>query len=267
MYSIFIVLASYIFHCQTKTVHTGIKAIIITVSLLGLSGTLHAQDVDFGVRLGGGLSTLKGPHLSFDFSDVEDYSASKGKRRVFNVGIYGQVKTGKWFAIRTGLNYAQKGMVINETHRDLTYSVKKEEYFYKTVSKVQETYRLSYLQIPFLARVPMSPGARIQPLLFAGPTLGINLRSDERSVVESQIPEFEGGTYVDQIETSAMEFSMIFGAEVAYTISSGSELYLEIWADLGTSDIGPEDAPPGNAPIANLRNRVYCVGVGYTFSP
>lgn len=116
--------------------------ILLTTLLLTL-GSLHAQDLDFGVKAGLNLADLKG-----------DFQNGGKARTAFHLGAVAELSVSEQFAVQAELLYSGQG-AVDENDSD-------------------EKWKLDYLTIPVLAKFYVAEGLSLE----AGPQLGILLKSE-----------------------------------------------------------------------------------------
>jgi hypothetical protein len=251
-----------------------VKKHILTIAagLVLAVAPLHAQEVHFGLRASGGGSFFEGDASLFNV-DREQYTASLRRRPSWEGSAFLQVAWGPHFALRPEIGYVQKGARLQETHRQLAYSDTRGEYFNETVSTVEETVRLSYLQGALLTELSLPIEAAVTPSVQFGPAVGVTVSATAHSEVTSQIPEFEGGTYEDPIETAAVDLGVIWGLGLRYEFDAGGAVFLDVRYEIGGTDVSPRENA-GISPvidfrqgIVSLRNERISVGGGVQFAP
>lgn len=233
-----------------------------------LAGVRPACGQSFGLRVAGTSSSFQGTADALETSS-ERYDASVTRREAFEAGIHLGVGVSDWLTLRPELRYARRGMVLQETYRQ-QYFGDENRAILREVSTVDETVKLAYLEAPLLARIDVRPSAgSFAPSLLLGPALGVRVRGEADSEVTSQIPEFEGGTYTDDVDAPRFDVGLVAGVELAYETDGGARYFLDLRYQAGASDVSwSNDAgvTPLNvaAPSVELRNQVVSIGIGLT---
>lgn len=211
------------------------------VVLLLVSTTVFAQGiVAKGVKAGMNITNLKG-------DDVEDMDAKIG----FTFGGFVTYQINESFSLQPELLFTMKGAKSE-------YSDYEEEEDYEYYEKYEDTYSLNYLEIPVLAKMAIPMSGNVQPCVFIGPSLGINLSAkyDE----DYSYKEYEDGELIysesgsedgDIDDNESIDFGLNFGAGVKYNNITFDARY-----NLGLSDVIKD---------VKAQNSVFSFMLGYCF--
>jgi hypothetical protein len=112
------------------------------------------------------------------------------------------------------------------------------------------TAQLDYLSLPLLAQVraPRRVALGLRPFLYAGPAVGLSVRSREERTY--QAPRFDERT-TRSVDTAAAVVSVVTGAGVAYGLPNGGDLVLDLHYSYGLTDvaIAGNDTRAGTAQV------------------
>jgi hypothetical protein len=141
---------------------TVLLLLILSTLVPGVAGALG---IEKGVKFGVNLANLRG-----DFADVANPDGKLG----LVGGPFVVFVLVPEFAVQIEALYSMKGAKLTSTSTDEAGNV---------LGTIHTFESLNYLEVPLLLRGTPLPGARVQPLIVAGPTLGFglgaNLSSDE----------------------------------------------------------------------------------------
>lgn len=206
------------------------KRIVVLLFFVFISMALSAQELHFIPRVG--------------FNLANTYPESYADMRPgLNVGIAGEVRFSKLFAVEPGVYYSMQG-------------------YQYTDMGVKTKLKLDYLNIPVYAKFYLYKGFH----LFAGPQLGINIKArDLNRVHVLPMPPFtqtvESGDVKDQFHPVDLSFDMGAG----YTFDIG--LIFSIQYNLGCTYILKESEcmPGGSGLCGKDHNGVLQFNVGWYF--
>jgi hypothetical protein len=205
----------------------------LLVALIGRPGM--AQSLSVGPKAGIGFANGGG--------DVEDTNSNFG----FNIGGVFGIQLNDYFRLEMNGQYVQKGFwqdVIAEIDGG-------------TVDAKAST-NVNYLEfmVPATLTIPIR-GSRIEPRLFAGPALAIEVSC----VLSVEVMQYE--TNVDcgdaEVETKSIDFSVFFGGGVELALGSGA-ITLDLLYDLGLTNVNDVTGS-----TASLKNRNFQIVTGYRF--
>lgn len=236
-----------------------LACLFLLTGLLATSGGVlpaSAQSLKFGLQAGGNFASFRGETGALTETENEESSAELGRRTAFQAGAFVEIGINDWLSVRPELSYVRKGTTIDATLRATNPQTGEVQ----TFAELDGTLRLSYLELPVLAKLQLPTTGRFAPSLFVGPSFGVNLTSESRTEVRSQVDEINDETRTEDVDTADTEFGAVIGGEVAYTLSSGHAVSLDVRYSTGFTDASPGDV---DAPV---QNEVVSVGVGYTFS-
>ena len=96
--------------------------------------------------------------------------------------------------------------------------------------------QLDYLSLPLLAevRAPGRVALGLRPFLYAGPALGLSVRSREGRTYQAF--RFEERT-ARSVDTAARVVSLVTGAGVAYHLPNGGDLVLDLRYSYGLTGV------------------------------
>lgn len=189
--------------------NTTLMALLLVVA----TGTPALAQVGFSVggRAGIGIADL----------DVEDDEGLDSRLGIV-AGAFLGINLGPLFNLRPEVQYAQKGAEFTEA--DFTTTIK-----------------LSYIEfsVPATVNIPVE-GAPIQPRVYAGPSLGLEVGCDvkvEGGAVSASVDCEEFG-----LETKSVDFGVMFGAGVDIPAGPGA-ITVDGRYNLGLSNINDSTDP------------------------
>jgi len=109
---------------------------------------------------------------------------------------------------------------------------------------------ISYFEVPILAKIYFSDGA-VRPYLFGGPSFGFLHRNSERLQTTINFPNgiaipYSKDTVANITDsTSKFDFSIIAGAGISLTLTSGLELFLDAGYAFGLVNLDNYSADKG----------------------
>lgn len=222
-----------------------------TVALLTLAlATMpaHAQSLEIGGRLGPTITTLAGDGDADSKLGIS-IGGFAGYRLAERVTIYGELSF-----VRKG--YSSEGFFISDAGGGVV-----EE------TTLDWTAHLDYLELQVPLAVMLSTGGRLQPRLYAGPSLALELGCGwslaERSVfvsggtvIGSEESETTGACGDEDIQTKAVDIGILLGGGLDIPIGGGA-LTADVRYNLGLIDIDQSDV--------TSRNRAFQVLLGYSY--
>lgn len=114
------------------------------------------------------------------------------------------------------------------------------------------TVRMSYVEIPVLARVLILPRARMQPYALLGPALGLLLGAEVEGAVSGNITDLTD-------DTRLFDLGLTMGVGAAWALSSMGSFTLEARYNLGL--ISVDDSVNQD----DIKNRALTFFVGYQY--
>lgn len=187
--------------------------IILTTAATGL-----AQGFSVGGRLGVGISDL----------DVE--GGDLDTRTGIVVGGFVGIDLGPLFNLRPEVQYAQKGAEISED--GFTTKIK-----------------LVYVEVALPATITIPvPNAPIEPRLYAGPNVGLEISCD----IEGEVDGFSGEASCEDagLETKSVDFGVLIGAGVDIPAGPGA-VTLDGRYILGVTNINDSADPDLSGDVKN----------------
>lgn len=136
------------------------KKLIITIAALAISFGAFAQ-VNFGVKLGGNLSTISdmiGEDSGIDWGDIATITPSQSMKLGFVGGVYAEYMVLPLLGIQVEANFSMQGV---NTKTESSSSI------LGASAKTEQAWSLNYVTIPILAKVHLGPIRA-----YAGPQLG-----------------------------------------------------------------------------------------------
>lgn len=203
------------------------KAIFISLLLIGFSAQINAQDgnLSFGPKAGLNISKFTG--------DAEDQKMKTG----FHVGGFVDYKINESFSVRPELLYSMVGSREKYDNPDVGY----EEY----------TGKYSYLTLPIMARYHFSavPGLNVA----AGPYVGFLLSAKVKAESDG-LPSAEM-----DVKDQTKKVDVGIGVGAAYEFYQG--LFAELRGNFGLTNISDVDGSD-----SKVKNLVLQISVGYRFN-
>ena len=223
----------------------------ILAVLLFLTGAAQAQDLRWGLSAGITSGGFQGDASAFarkSMLGTELPAQFAGRRTGFGVGVSLRAKIRPWMALRTALRYEQQGSTVER------------ERLGPADGRVHETaeFQFDYLTMPLLVEVrfPRPVVLNLRPSLYVGPALELNLRSKANRNYRTVRRE---RNLVDDIETPVVVGSAVTGAEIAYPLSNGGDLSLDLRYSFGLSEVVTE----WNGDGTRVRRSTVQIGVRY----
>lgn len=200
--------------------------------------------VRFGIRAGLNVADVSGDAVQ-SLMSVADYTQGAVTRQMrpsFHAGFYATLPLGASFAIEPGLSYSEKGTVLRGTVPVPALD------FLNT--KVTGTARLSYIDLPVLAKVFITPGF----YLFAGPQVSFLVSGKARA--EAGALGFTAYKQDFDIKSQLRTVDFAAAGGLGYQFSSG--LGLSAGYDYGLTSLDS-----GNR--FDAQNRVIKASINYSF--
>lgn len=202
------------------------KTLLIIALALGTVVSTQAQEdeIRFGAKAGLNLATITG-----------DGTDELSTRTSFHVGALVEIPISDKFAFQPELLFSNQGAKFEFNGATFTD---------------ESTIKLSYLNLPLMAKFYVAEGFSIQ----AGPQIGLLLSAKDEG--EDSID----GEYEDDIkdELKGIDFGLNFG--LGYQLDMG--LFFDARYNLGLTDIADERA---NDDDWSNQNGVFQISVGYKF--
>lgn len=227
------------------------KYVVTLMFIVGILGSINAQEVKFGIKAGMNLSTL-GSDLKNDF---KEFDMSQKTRIGFHIGAFVDVEIIENFYIQPGLFYSSKGVKAKE-------------------SGYEETLNLNYLEIPILASYRIAISDKVKWHINAGPYLAYGLGGKIKTKDDSNWDDDDDWDYYsarsedyddDGVNNKVFDknggdlkrfdFGLSLGTGVEF-----NAFYVGLKYDLGLVNIA------GNSwDKTKIKNSNFAISVGYTF--
>jgi outer membrane protein W len=198
---------------------------MLAAMMLFAASSLFAEGMMFGVKGGLNIANLSG-------DDVEDASS----KTAVVAGVFFSYDITEIFAVQPELLFSMKGTKMDTGEGD-------------------ETWNLSYIQIPLLLKVNLPTEGKIKPWLCAGPAFGLLMSA-----------ELEDEDIKDQLKT--MDIGIVAGAGVGYELEKGL-IFAEARYEVGLT--GLTDFSDAELDLMDLteqpdaKNSTISIMVGYGF--
>jgi len=197
--------------------------LVIGICLVALVGTANAQTkMMFGVKGQFGMTTISG--------DVEDTKMKLG----FGGGAVARFAISPMFDIQPEIMIALKGCGF-----DVPEGVDEDEYKFK----------LTYIDVPVLARYNIPMEGNIKPAIFAGPYLGFLMSAKEG---DEDIKDYLKST----------DFGLVLGAGIDLKAGEKGTLAIDARYNLGLSNINDSE----DADDYKIKNSGFGLNIAYLFS-
>lgn len=206
-----------------------------TGALLVLPTLAAGQELEAGVRLGVGITTLVG-------DDAEDPDS----RNRFVGGIYGTIPVTDRFSVQPELLFAQKGASYPDSLDSSAFDAKLS---------------LDYLEIPVLARISLTPeGSRSRTRfhLLVGPSFSIETKCEVEGSFEGVKLTVDCNDEDVGLETRSLDFGGVAGLSMEFPMG-GTMLGLDARYTGGFTSIDDSDADE------DIRNQVFSFGASLSF--
>lgn len=190
------------------------------------------QDVRLGLRVGTSLSSFRGDTESVTDRGHLNLSPHIGPA----LSGYAAIQGGRWIASRLELAYVQKGGSVSGTSEVVCFVPPCPTF------QIDETYRISYLEVPMLATVRLPLPGRFSPQIHVGQFVGFTL--------DAELPE--RGEFDEVRRTS---YGLLIGAGLDYSLKSGRALTLDVRYNRSLNTFSEDE---------NVRVDGLTIGLGYT---
>ncbi|NBB84659.1 MAG: outer membrane beta-barrel protein [Bacteroidetes bacterium] len=215
--------------CLTRALQlAGLSLLLIGIAGLLRPDAAQAQSLRWDVSAGVTSSALVGDPAPFARQGPVGNSlpVGFGRRTGGSLGVGLRAGLTPWLTARTAVRYAQRGGVIE---RELTGPA-------DGPAEETITAQLDYLSLPLLAevRAPRRVALGLRPFLYAGPALGLSVRSKEERAYQAR--RFDEST-TRSVDTAATVVSVVTGAGVAYGLPHGGDLVLDLRYSYGLTDV------------------------------
>ena len=213
------------------------KTLFTAVLILGII-SLKAQEIHFGVRLGGSFTKLKAIALDSDAKDyVFDFNKQTSMKPNIELGAFAEVTLTDQIAVQPEFNFAGAGVTSKESYNnyDLT----------STVS-------LTYIQAPLLFKYYLNDNISIN----AGPQLGLLMSAKEKTKLT--------GEDVDESDTDDVKKdykSTDFGFNLGGSYKMENGLFFDFRYYMGLSGVLKD-----NENWADFKNNGLKFSIGYYFN-
>lgn len=210
-----------------------LKLACVGVLLMVIAGLVRpnvaqSQPLRWGLSAGVTSSAFLGDSAPFAGQDfVGNALPVRFERRTgVTLGLDMRAAVTPWLTARLGARYAQRGGIIE---RELIGPA-------DGPAEETTTVQLDYLSLPLLAevRAPGRVALGLRPFLYAGPALGLSVRSAEERTYQAF--RFEERT-ARSVDTAATVVSIVTGAGVAYGLPHGGGLVLDLRYSYGLTDV------------------------------
>jgi len=196
--------------------------------ILAAFTTLSLAQMQIGPKAGLNISDLSG-------NDISNTDSKTG----FAGGVFFMYQFSKMFAVQPEAYYTMKGAKSKGTIEGYDYTA---------------TWSLDYFEVPILLKliIPLE-GSKINPAIFAGPSIGFN--TTHKIKVES------GGQSAEQdiSNITSTDFGLVFGGGVGFPVSN-NELGFDVRYTLGLATIDD------SADKADVKNGVISINAYFGFS-
>jgi len=203
-----------------------ILASLLVVSLVFAASSLYAAGRIFGIK--GGLDIAK---LTGDIQDVDWKTGAVG-------GVFMSWPIGDIFVIQPEALFAMKGAKEKVTILDVP---------------VDLTVKLTYFEIPVLARLNIPVSGAVCPNVYAGPAIGFKISAKGTA-------EANGRSGEEDIKgIKSTDFGIVVGGGVEYKLTSGRLLF-DVRYEAGLTSIDD------TADARDIKNAALSFMVGYGFA-
>lgn len=224
------------------------KKLIVTIAALALSLGAFAQ-INFGVKVGGNLSSLSGVgdyygQGDYDFGDLSSLKTTQAMQLGINAGVYAEYMVMPLFGVQVEANYSTQGVNVKQK---VTLGTDDS-----ANNKIQ--WKLNYINIPILAKLHLGAlRAYVGPQL--GFALGFNEVQTSTNTAEPGEESSDKQSYDEGYNT--FDLSLVLGAQYKLTANIGVDARYNI----GMTNLWPAtDDMEGWG-----KNGVLQVGVFYEF--
>ena len=228
------------------------KKVILSLAAVFAFGFANAQEVKFGAKLGGNLSTasIDAPSVEGAAISVPDNKSLVG----FHVGGFAEIKLNDKFSVQPELLFSMEGSKFESSSAGEMFGVPYSE-------STESTVKMNYLNIPVMAKYYAT-----EKLFFvAGPQVGFLLSAKQ----DTDYTFTMGGTTESGSEDGvdvkddfkSVNFSLGFGGGYYFT----ENIFAEARYNVGLSNIAEEVSEEGVTFEPEFKLSAFQISVGYKF--
>lgn len=200
------------------------KRVLLTLVAAVITTGAFAQ-INFGVRVGGNLSTISGmveENNGLDWGDLATADASQAMKLGFNAGVYAEYMVlPALFGVQVEANFSMQGVntQANASSGLLGGSIESNT-----------AYTANYVNVPILAKFHL-----LKLRAYVGPQIGFALgmntttKTTMGDTVNTQEGSYEEGSY------NSLDFSLVVGAQYKLTRNIG----IDARYNIGLSEVFP----------------------------
>jgi len=246
-----------------KKLFVAVAALVLVFTLSSTSAFAQGL-IEIGVKGGLNLANAWGDDVKSGLADwsAEDFGIPlEFDTKMRMGGAFGGFliySISDMFAIQPELLYTMKG-VKGETTVALDFYDEYWNYLGTYDVTLKGTIKLSYLEIPVLAKIAIPTQGSVKPVLIIGPSLSFKLSAEAEGEME-----VEGYSESEEIdisdEVSGVDFGLVFGAGVDVLLASGT-LTFDARYNLGLTNV-----PDIEGESYDVKNAVISFMVGYAFA-
>lgn len=219
------------------------RSLLLCALCLGVMAppALGQMDIKPGIKVGGNLASLGGDDAQLLFQlGGQQQEIPIDRRSGFMVGGFAVVDLAGPIALQPELLYVQKGA---KTEIDFG--------FQGQTQTITSTLKLSYIQLPVLAKFQIPVSGPVSPNVFAGPNVGFNISATNETEGggESESEDVEG--------VSGTDYGLTIGAGADFGLSLGT-VTVDLRYELGLANL-PEEGE------ASIKNRGIGITAGLVF--
>ncbi|MFQ6008260.1 MAG: porin family protein [Candidatus Zixiibacteriota bacterium] len=238
----------------------GTKAFLIGIMLafiIMLSVSSAAQaNVDIGLKGGASLARFKGQNILYNVDT----------KNGFTVGGLLTVNVNDYLAIQPEILFVQKGT---------NGSVSAFEFSFQGI-RYHEGYwedRLSYLEVPVLAKLTIPVEAKVEPALFVGPFFAIKLKAEEKwestfSDSNGVFLEHSSGIADISDRFNDVDIGVAVGGDLKFNVRF-AKVFVDVRYTLSLTHIDKQivilDSKIGTHGFSDMRNKVVAITAGVVF--
>ncbi len=199
------------------------KKLIVTLAALVVATGAFAQ-LNFGVKVGGNLSTISGmtsEENGLDWGDLAKITPSQSMMVGFNAGVFAEYRIMPLLGVQVEVNYSTQGVNTKvETSSSLLGAA----------STTDTAWSLSYVNVPILAKAHFANLAA-----YVGPQLGINtcFKTSQSITTDNKTTNYDPEDVED--EYSSFDLSVVVGAQYKLTSNIG----IDARYNIGLTNIFP----------------------------
>ena len=216
------------------------KLLVIFVALFVVSSIIYAKEIKGGVKAGINIANFSG--------DDADPESGSGVDKTSRIGIvaggFVAIPLNDQFSLQPELLLSMKGAVYEASGTGWT---------------VDSTMKLTYIEIPVLAKLNILSEGSVKPSVFLGPSIGIKASAKMKS--EITVNGVSESAEEDMEDVKSLDLGLAFGGGIDIEAGTG-KITLDARYTMGLTSI---DKAESGETAADIKNSVISIMAVYCF--